>query len=264
MARYISTMADYNLELKHLPGPKNHADPLSRRPDFDDGSSDNEQVVALPNEVFVKVIETTALDQQIIQCQHQNLETIEIWRRKGWKLHKRENTWWKGSVLVIVNHEPIAKGILKTYYDRAMGGHPGIDRTYWQVTWDYWWPGIRGYIHAYLKGCGICQQNKVITHRNDPPLNPIFPPSDPEPFKVISVDLIVKLPKSGENDTILTITDQGNTKGIILIPCSEEIGTEELARLYKEKVFPYIGLPSKLISDRDTRFISKFVKVQGP
>jgi transposase InsO family protein len=91
-------------------------------------------------------------------------------------------------------------------------------------------------------------------------LNPIFPPDDTEPFKVISVDLIVKLPKSGENDAILTITDQGNTKGVILIPCSEEMGTEELAKLYKEKAFPYIGLPSKLISDQDTRFTSKLFR----
>ena len=30
VARYISTLADYNLELKHLPGTKNCADPLSR------------------------------------------------------------------------------------------------------------------------------------------------------------------------------------------------------------------------------------------
>jgi len=65
VARYISTLADYNLELKHLPGIKNHTDPLSRRPDHDDGTSNNEQVTALPNELFAKVIETTALDQQI-------------------------------------------------------------------------------------------------------------------------------------------------------------------------------------------------------
>ena len=62
VARYISTLADYNLELKHLPGIKNHADPLSRRPDHNDGSNDNEQVMVLPDELFTKVIETTALD----------------------------------------------------------------------------------------------------------------------------------------------------------------------------------------------------------
>ena len=32
------------------------------------------------------------------------------------------------------------------------------------------------------------------------------------------------------------------------------MGAEELAALYVEHAFPYIGLPSRLISDRDTRF----------
>ena len=38
------------------------------------------------------------------------------------------------------------------------------------------------------------------------------------------------------------------------------MSAEELAEEYKTKAFPYIGLPSKLISDRDTRFTSKLFK----
>ena len=135
-----------------------------------------------------------------------------------------------------------------------------MKRTYLQIVKDYWWPELQKYVHAYVKGCVTCQQNKTITKRNDPPLNPIFPSDNPEPFKTISIDLIVKLPESQGNDAILMITDQGSTKGVILIPCSENMGMEKLASLYKEKVFPYISLPSKLISDRDTRFTSGIFK----
>ena len=52
VAQYISTLADYNLELRHLPRTKNQADPLSRWPDHNDRSNDNEQVTVLPNELF--------------------------------------------------------------------------------------------------------------------------------------------------------------------------------------------------------------------
>ena len=65
VAWYIATLADFNIKLKHLLGVKNRADPLSRRPDYDDGSNDNKQVMALPNKLFAKMIKTTALDQQI-------------------------------------------------------------------------------------------------------------------------------------------------------------------------------------------------------
>jgi len=81
VARYISMLADYNLELKHLPGVKNRADPLSRWPDHDDGSSDNEQVMVLPNKLFTRMIETTVLDQWIHQKQKDII--IKEWQKEG-------------------------------------------------------------------------------------------------------------------------------------------------------------------------------------
>jgi hypothetical protein len=86
MARYISELADYNLELRHLPGIKNQVDPLSQQPDYDDGSTDNESVLVLPEELFVQVIETTVLDEQIQQ--KQNKETINQWIKARWKLQE--------------------------------------------------------------------------------------------------------------------------------------------------------------------------------
>ena len=94
-------------------------------------------------------------------------------------------------------------------------------------------------------------------HPNRPTLHPISLPESPDPFKVISMDLITKLPDSKGNNTILTITDQGSTKAVILIPCNKTMGTEQLAHLYKKYVFPFIGIPSKLISDQDIWFTSQ-------
>jgi len=158
---------------------------------------------------------------------------------------------------VITKPEDVQKGLLETYHDNETAGHPGATRTYHQTAQGYWWPGLRKYVRAYVKGCGICQQNKINTHPNRPTLHPISPPENPDPFKVISVDLITKLPDSKGNDTILTITDQGSTKAVILIPCNETMGTEQLAHLYKKHAFPFIGIPSKLISDRDVWFTSR-------
>ena len=260
VARYISTLADYNLELKHLPGIKNQADPLSQRPDYDDGSEDNEHVTALPDHLFTRIIETVAFDEQIRQQQRKNSSVIEAWNQKGLELTKREGVYWKKTALVVTNPESFAKNILEQYHGSTTGGHPGIWRTYTQVVKDYWWPELRKFTEAYVKGCAICQQNKSITHRNNPPLNPIMPPEEAEPFKVIGVDLITKLPASKGYDAIMTVTDQGSTKGVILIPCKETMGAEELAQLYKERAFPFIGLPTKLITDRDVRFTSNLFR----
>jgi hypothetical protein len=58
----------------------------------------------------------------------------------------------------------------------------------------------------------------------------------------------------------LTITDQGCTKAAIFIPCNEDITAEETAALYIKHVFAHFGLPTKIISDRDPRFMSKFIQ----
>jgi hypothetical protein len=80
------------------------------------------------------------------------------------------------------------------------------------------------------------------------------------PFETVALDFIVKLPVSQGYDSILTITDQGCTKAAIFIPCNEDITAEETAALYIKHVFAHFGLPTKIISDRDPRFMSKFIQ----
>ena len=105
-----------------------------------------------------------------------------------------------------------------------------------------------------------CQQNKVNTHPRKAPLNPITPTTGALPFQTIAMDFIVKLPESAGHDSILTITDHDCTKMLIAIPCRETITAEGVAKLFLQLVFPRFGLPSKIISDRDPRFVSKFMR----
>ena len=64
MARYINFLEDFNYQLKHIPEIRNHADALLRRPDYDNGTEDNQQVVALPNSVFICLLSTATLDEK--------------------------------------------------------------------------------------------------------------------------------------------------------------------------------------------------------
>ena len=82
MARYINFLEDFNYQLKHILGTHNQADTLSRRPDHDDGSNDNEQIVALPDDLFVKVIATATLDENICRQQRICHQQMENWKGK--------------------------------------------------------------------------------------------------------------------------------------------------------------------------------------
>jgi len=99
---------------------------------------------------------------------------------------------------------------------------------------------------------------KVNTHPTHPPMFPITPTDNAQPFETIAMDFITKLPQSGGFDTILTITDTDCSKASIFIPCHKTIDSEGVALLYLNHIIPHYGIPRKIISDQDVCFVSKF------
>jgi hypothetical protein len=89
-------------------------------------------------------------------------------------------------------------------------------------------------MQQYIKGCAIRQANKLITQKNNPPIDPIAAEEGATPFETIAVDFIVKLPVSEGYDSLMTITDHDCTKAVILIPCNETIDAEGVAKLFKD------------------------------
>jgi hypothetical protein len=80
------------------------------------------------------------------------------------------------------------------------------------------------------------------------------------PFQTIAMDLITDLPVSHGYDSILTIVDQGCTKAAVFLPCHKTMDAVGVASLYAQRVFPFYGVPRRVISDRDPRFTAQFVK----
>jgi hypothetical protein len=146
--------------------------------------------------------------------------------------------------------------VVHHYHDTTTAGHPGAASTLLAIAKDYWWPKMKDFIHAYVKGCATCQMTKANTHPNRPPLSLITPDPNAVPFLTVSVDWVTKLPLSEGYDSILTITNHNCSKAVVLLPCKETMTSKELAELYVERVFPHYRLPDKVISDCDPRINS--------
>jgi hypothetical protein len=146
------------------------------------------------------------------------------------------------------------------HHDTPVHGHPGISKTIQIMERNYWWPQICKDIKDYIQGCADCQCHKVNNRPTKAPLRPIYPKPEAMPFETIALDFITKLPVSQGYDSILMVTDHDCTKASIFIPCNKEINAEGTAALYIKHVFAHFGLPWKVISDRDPRFISKFMQ----
>jgi hypothetical protein len=116
------------------------------------------------------------------------------------------------------------------------------------------------WIMDYVKGCTTCQQNKIQSHKKKTPLFGITTTPNMRPFSQIAMDLIIGLPQSNGKDAILTIVDHSCSRATIFLPCSTTITRPGITQLYLRNVYPWFGLPTRVISNRDLRFTSQFGK----
>ena len=223
-ARWHADLQDYDFVLQHIPGKTNTLpDVLSRLPTEDKGKDDNKGITIFPE---------TRINATRQECPPEKI--------------------------LVPNLPEVRKGILRSCHDHPTMGHPGRDETLRKVKEHFWWPKMKEWVSAYVKGCAICQQSKILTHRSKTPLYRITTISNARPFQRVAMDLITGLPMHRGHDAILTIVDQGCSRAAIFLPCSTTITGPGIAQLYLDHVYRWFGLPDKIISDRDPRFTSHF------
>jgi hypothetical protein len=207
----------------------------------------------LPEQIFVRALEV------IPNHTTQNEITLKPWIDPH-QLKQHQGIWYKDGHQVITGRMEMKREVIKSHHDTPVHGHPGISKTIQLTERLYWWPKMWGDVTEYIKGCAKCQCHKVNKRPTRAPLQPIYPKPEAMPFETVTLDFIVKLPVSQGFDSILTVTNQGCTKAAIFIPCNEDITAEETAMLYIKHVFAHFGLPTKVISDQDPWFMSKFMQ----
>ena len=165
--------------------------------------------------------------------------------------------------MVIIIESPsnqFLRNILWEIHDHPTVEHPGRDETIRKIRGLYQWPKMNQWITDYIKGCATCQQNKIQTHKKKTPSFGIMTTPNMKPFSQIGMDLITGLPQVNRKDAILTIVDHGCSRAAVFIPCTTTITGPGIAQLYLWNIYPWFGLPSRVISDRDPRFTSQFGK----
>jgi hypothetical protein len=80
-----------------------------------------------------------------------------------------------------------------------------------------------------------------------------------KPWQYISINLIIKLPERNGYNSIAVIVDR-LSKAIRVLPCTEHISAEGIARLYRDQVGKDYGLPEIVISDRGQIFVGHFMR----
>lgn len=251
-------------------------DPLSRRPDHEEGVQlDNRDQILLKPEFFaVHAIEPThetmVDDDILLQDVKKALLSDEVTKnyknllQSGPREFGKELQDWnyenglllhRGKVYIPKDkNEDLRRRIVEMHHDHLTAGHQGFAKTYELITRNYWWPGMSIFIKKYTKGCDICQRMKNRTHQ---PYGPLMPNKVPEgPWEIITVDLITQLPESDGYDAICNIVDR-LTKRAHFYPITGHFTAKDTAQIMYDRIYPIHGLPLQIISDRGTQFAAE-------
>ncbi|GJV44492.1 reverse transcriptase domain-containing protein [Tanacetum coccineum] len=134
--------------------------------------------------------------------------------------------------------------------------HLGADKMYYDLRDRYWCPRMKKDIAEYVSKCLTCL--KVKTEHQRPSGLLQQPEISIWKWQGIAMDFVTKLPRtSSGHDTIWVIMDR-LTKSAHFLPMREDYKMERLARLYLNEIVARHGVPISIISDRDSRFTSRF------
>src|SRR6202030_4659895 len=224
-ARWLTELQDFHFTIHHLPGSANsRADLLSRRPGFDRGVNDNDNVVLLPPALFsvnavsletnpalpslgIHELTPISYEPRILRArlnQDQMVTDALARKEKEWSVLPNGLIMFRNRVYVPCDMS-LRADIIANHHDTPIAGHPGQHKTMELILRDYWWPRIAHDVRRYVEGCETCQWTKAKRTPHTSPLHPHEPPT--RPWEVITMDIIGPLPESQGYNAILVIVD---------------------------------------------------------
>ncbi|MBW0532435.1 hypothetical protein O181_072150 [Austropuccinia psidii MF-1] len=157
--------------------------------------------------------------------------------------------------MVVPNDPTIQLSILQKRHDSPLAGHPGQEKTLKLVKQDFHWYSMTKFIKDYVSSCQQCSRNKNIHQKKFGFLKPLPIPNGP--WICLSMDFITNLSLSNSSDSILVIVDRFS-KMAVFIPTMSSITSLDFAHLFIKNIFSKHGLPSSIVSDGGSLFVSSF------
>ena len=142
--------------------------------------------------------------------------------------------------------------MIQSIHDSPLSGHPGRESTRELLAREYMWPGMTQDVRRFVRNCNTCSKSKIWREQKHGLLKPL--PISKRIWSELSVDFITGLAPSKDCTSIMVVTDR-LSKSIIVVPMKETCAID-VAQTLLEHIFQHHGLPTAIVSDRGTQFVS--------
>ena len=112
-------------------------------------------------------------------------------------------------------------------------------------------------VKEYVRSCDVCQRDKTSRRKKYSLLQPVDIPH--QPWRSISMDFILGLPESNCYTQIWVVVDRlMKMAHFIPMVTGKELPAKDLTITFPREIWRLHGLPSDIVSDRGSMFISGF------
>jgi hypothetical protein len=254
-ARWMELLQEYNFTFKYKKGADNVVpDALSRRPDH---REINTLSVQLDPRLRQRLIDGYKEDHRLKPIYESCLQGSPP---SNYSLVDGALCIQRNDLLLVCipSNSDLRLSLLHDAHDSAIAGHFGFEKTYGHLHSRFFWPSMAKDTRLYVQTCESCQRTKP---SNLPPAGLLQPlPIPDRPWQTVTMDFVGPLPKTPRGFDSITVFVDKLTKQVHFAPCHTTDSASQIARIFFDHVFRLHGMPTTIVSDRDTKFTSRFWK----